>query len=368
MKKVIFSLICLVTNLYIKEKTTMENLSHKKRNFNHFDFKERQILENLLKQHYNVSTIANILGKHRSSIYRQINNKANTDFVRFGKKVKRFYVAKKAHSNYLKNKSNCGAKLKIFKDDKLLHYLVDSIKNKRYYPDVALGRAKRLGINFDVSVTPHTVYNYIRKGILSGVSLFDMKYMLTRKPNKQKEEEKVNKTKLGTSIELRPDYINNRLEYGHWEGDCVVDKNQNALFVLLERSMRCGKIFKLKKHDSQNVLDCINRLKKQYGKKFKHIFKTITFDNGSEFAKVFTLESEDLHMYFTHPYSSFEKGGVENYNGWIRRYIPKGTDISKISREKIQAINAQINNIPRKILNYRTPTEVFNMYLNSITA
>lgn len=76
----------------------MENLSHKKRNFNHFCLKERQILENLLKQHYKVSAVAVILGKHRSSIYRQINNIANTDFVRFGKKVKRFYVAKKAHS------------------------------------------------------------------------------------------------------------------------------------------------------------------------------------------------------------------------------------------------------------------------------
>lgn len=152
-------------------------------------FKKRQILENLLKQHYKISAIADILGKHRSSIYRQINNKANTDFVRFGKKVKRFYVAKKAHSNYLKNKSNCGAKLKIFKDDNL---------------------------------SPHTVYNYIRKNILKGVSLFDMKYMLTRKPNKQKEEQKVNKTKLGTSIELRPENINNRLECGHWERDCCL--------------------------------------------------------------------------------------------------------------------------------------------------
>ena len=338
-----------------KEKITMENLSHKKRNFNHFCLKERQILENLLKQHYKVSAIAVILGKHRSSIYRQINNLANTDFVRFGKKVKRFYVANKAHSNYLMNKSNCGAKLKV-----------DCIKNKKY-PDVALGRAKRLGLEFQISVTPHTVYNYIRKNILNGINMFDMKYMLTRKPNK-KGKERVNKTKLGTSIELRPDYINNRLEYGHWEGDCVVDKNQNALFILLERKMRCGKIFKLKKHDSQNILDCINKLKKQYGKKFKHIFKTITFDNGSEFAKVFTLESEDLHIYFTHPYSSFEKGGVENYNGWIRRYIPKGTDISKISREKIQAINSQINNVPRKILNYKTPAEVFQTYLDSITA
>ena len=81
----------------------MENVSHKKRNFNHFCLKERQILENLLKQHYKVSAIAKILGKHRSSIYRQINNIANTDFVRFGKKVKRFYVAKKAHFKVLHN-------------------------------------------------------------------------------------------------------------------------------------------------------------------------------------------------------------------------------------------------------------------------
>lgn len=95
----IFLLICLV-NL---KKQKGKKFITKKRNFNHFCLKERQILENLLKQHYKISAIAEILGKHRSSIYRQINNISNTDFVRFWKKVKRFYVAKKAHSKMLHN-------------------------------------------------------------------------------------------------------------------------------------------------------------------------------------------------------------------------------------------------------------------------
>lgn len=170
---------------------------------------------------------------------------------------------------------------------------------------------------------------------------------------------KQNKKKLGKSIEIRPQYINDRSEFGHWEGDTVVDKNCNSILVLQERTSRKGILIKLKKHTSEEVNRQLQILKNKFGRLFKNIFKTITFDNGSEFYKTIEFENKDLQIYFTHPYCSFEKGGVENLNGIIRRYIPKGKNLKEITRQKLKAINEQIDNTPRKILNYKTAKEYF---------
>ena len=88
----------------------MNNLSHKKRNFNHFTLNERKLIQKLSRNGLSASSIARLLDRHRSSISRQLNNKSNTDFVKVGSKVKRLYVASKAQLNYERNKSNCGAK------------------------------------------------------------------------------------------------------------------------------------------------------------------------------------------------------------------------------------------------------------------
>ena len=106
-----------------------------------------------------------------------------------------------------------------------------------------------------------------------------------------------------------------------------------------------------------------------YGDKFSHIFKTITCDNGSEFADLSILEAEtDTKVYFTHPYSSFEKGTNERHNGLIRRFIPKGKRISDYSSDDITYIEEWMNTLPRRILNYKTPEELFEMHLDEIYA
>lgn len=344
----------------------MNNLSHSTRNFNHFSLPERKLIENLSRKGLSASAIAKLLGKHRSSVSRQLSNKSNTDFVRVGSKVKRVYVATKAHSNYLSNKSNCGAKYKLFNDKHLINYIEDCVINKKWSPLVAIGRAKVLGLSFNISISAKSIYNYIDRNQLN-ITPFHLRFKLRRKKPK-KQYVKLNKKKLGKSIEQRPLIINERREFGHWEGDSIVDKNCNSIFVLTERTTRYGLMIKLKNHTSDEVFKQLNILKKKYGKKFKNIFKSITFDNGSEFYKTVELESKDLQIYFTHPYCSYEKGGVENFNGIIRRYIPKSKDIKSITRQKIQAINKQINDTPRKILNYKTPAEIFQMRFNSITA
>ena len=342
----------------------MSNLSHKKRNFNHLSIAERRLIEKLFKQGCKPAKIAKLLDRNRSTICRQINNKANTDFVRIGKKVKRVYVADIAQSNYVKNKSNGGAKYKLFKDMNCLRYIEDKVINEKWSPDVAIGRAKLLNMNFKISITAKSIYNYIQRGQIK-ITPFHLRFKLRRKKAKHKET-KEHKKKLGLSIEQRPLHINDRLEFGHWEADCVVDKNNNSVLVLQERLTRFCTIIKLKHHDSITCFDKLEKFKKIFGKHSKHIFKTISCDNGSEFYK-YPL-TKNTKVYFAHPYCSYEKGGVENLNGIIRRCIQKGQDISKLTRQKAQSIKEHINSIPRKILNYKTPKEVFENYISSIVA
>lgn len=335
----------------------MTNLSHFNKNFNHLDISERKLIQKLHLDGLSISNIANLLGRHRSTISRQLSNKKNLDFLRVKGKVVRTYSAVKAQDNYSKNKSNCGAKYKLFQDNILIKYIEDCVVNKKWSPEVAIGRAKLVGWNFKIHISAKTIYNYIDRNQIN-ISPFDLRFKLRRKKPK-KQYIKQNKKKLGKSIEIRPEYINDRSEFGHWEGDTVVDKNCNSILVLQERTSRKGILLKLKRHTSEEVNRQLKILKNKYGEKFKKIFKTITFDNGSEFYKIIDFENENLQIYFTHPYCSYEKGGVENLNGIIRRYLPKNKNLKEITRQKLKAINEQIDNTPRKILNYQTPKEYF---------
>ncbi len=335
----------------------MSNLSLSNKNFNHLSVSERKLIQKFFLDGFSSSQIAKLLGRHRSTISRQLNNKRNLDFLRIKGKVLRTYSPCKAQDNYCKNKSNCGAKYKLFEDPSLIKYLEDCVINKKWSPEVAIGRAEKLGWNFKIHISAKSVYNYIDRNQIK-ITPFDLRFRL-RKRKPKKTYIKQNKKKLGKSIELRPEFVNDRSEFGHWEGDTIVDKNCNSILVLQERTSRKGILLKLKKHTSEEVNKQLNILKNKLGKRFKDVFKTITFDNGSEFYKAVELENKNLQIYFTHPYCSFEKGGVENLNGIIRRYLPKTKNLKEITRQKLQAITEQIDNTPRKILNYQTPKEYF---------
>ena len=112
----------------------------------------------------------------------------------------------------------------------------------------------------------------------------------------------------------------------------------------------------------------MERIREEFGSLFNQIFKTITSDNGSEFAFLSDLKNEGIGVYYTHPYSSFERGTNENHNGLLRRFIPKGKRISSYSREAIERIEEWCNSLPRKILGYRTPEELFEAQLDLIYA
>jgi len=108
-------------------------------------------------------------------------------------------------------------------------------------------------------------------------------------------------------------------------------------------------------------------LKQQYKETFDKIFKTITFDNGSEFARSDLMElNGKTKVYYAHPYSSWERGINENWNGMVRRYLPKGKSFEYLKIDDLLRINHYINTMPRKRLDYQTPISLWNSELSSI--
>lgn len=186
------------------------------------------------------------------------------------------------------------------------------------------------------------------------------------KKRKYKQVRKIalNNTK-GRSIEERPPDIENREEYGHWEMDCVVGSGKACLLVMTERKSRKELIYKMPAKTQECVIEVIDRLERRYKSKFQKIFKSITMDNGSEFLDMGSLERSCLKAgtkrttcYYAHPYSSWERGSNENQNKLIRRFIPKGLNIGKLTNKDIKRIENWLNNYPRRILGYKSPNQI----------
>ena len=174
----------------------------------------------------------------------------------------------------------------------------------------------------------------------------------------------------------RPEIIDNREEFGHWEMDTVYSgkkKSTVALLVLTERKTRNENIIVVPDRRAETTVRAINALERKLGaEKFGIIYKSITVDNGSEFALADQLEQSCItgdkrtKVYYCHPYSSWERGSNENVNGMIRRRHPKGTDFSKVTAEEIAATENWINSYPRKIFGYKSAGTMFRECLREL--
>ena len=212
-----------------------------------------------------------------------------------------------------------------------------------------------------------TLYNYVDQGLLD-IHNYDLPEKLKR--NTKLHRIRKNKKKLGRSIEERPKEINKRNEFGHWECDLVLGhkcKDDEVLLALSERMSREFLILRIPDKTSVSVMQAFKELQRQYSEHWNDIFKTITTDNGSEFADLSNLEkASNTLVYYAHPYTSCDKGTVERHNGLIRRFIPKGEAIANYSLQDIINIETWCNSLPRKILAYHTPDEIFERELDLI--
>lgn len=293
--------------------------------------------------------------------------KQGTVYLYHGK-VKR-YKPDLAEQKYIDKRSNSKRNYRCLECVDFLNYVVEMFNEKGWSLDACVGYAKENGLfPIDEMVCTKTLYNYVELGLLP-IKNINLPEKLKR--NTKSSKSRKNKRKLGKSIEERPEAVALREEFGHWEIDSVLGKKKDtepAIMTIVERQTRMSYWLKVKNHSSEAIDEALQDLINQFGDMKTKVFKSITGDNGSEFANLSSIENEGVSVYFTHPYTSYEKGTNECHNKMLRRFIPKGKSIADYNANDILFFSDVINGLPRKILNYHTPEELFEKQLDKIYA
>lgn len=330
----------------------------------HLSAEERYMIQIRLQDKWNINQIAKELGRPYNTIKNEI---ARGKVSLYNGKVFR-YKAKAGERAYKEHRQNCRKPYKRLECRDFIAYVQEQFFGKKQWSlDACVGYAIENNL-FPRSemVCTKTLYNYVDLQLIA-IKNIDLPDKLKRKVKAKKTRE--NKRNLGESIENRPEEINQREEFGHWEGDSVLgskNADEPAIFTLVERMTRDAIWLKVADHSATAITQALEGLKAEYSDKFAQIFKTITADNGSEFAELTAKTPEGTKVYFTHPYSSWEKGTNECHNRLLRRFIPKGKSIADYTQEEISFMADWCNGLPRKILNYRTPEELFEAELDQI--
>lgn len=330
----------------------------------HLSYENRVYIQALLKEGYSYRAVARKLGCSPAMISYEV--KRGTVSLYNGHVCR--YHAEAGQKSYHAHRLNSGRKSKYLTHKSFIDYTEKHFFDDGWSLDAAYGRALATGkFTSDQVVCTRTLYNYVDSGLLK-IKNHNLPEKLTR--NTKKHRVRKNKKKLGRSIEERPKEIDYRKEFGHWECDLVLGhktKDDTVLLTLYERMTRKFIIIPIADKTSASVMAAFEQLKHEYQEGWNQVFKTITTDNGSEFADLSDLEaaSETL-VYYAHPYASCDKGGVERHNRLIRRFIPKGDAINNYSLNDIFAIEEWTNNLPRKVLSYHTPNELYERRLDTI--
>lgn len=337
-----------------------------KKRYAHLSESERYKIEVLLADRKKVVEIAKLLCRNRATIYREIGRGAVAR-LQYDLSEKITYRAHVGQAEYELRGRNKERSLKIGKDKVLEEYIRLKLVDKRFSPDAIIGSIKVSGQKFTGMICTKTLYNYIDKGMFSGISNKDLWQKRNKKRRKYRPVGRVSRTnRMCRSIEKRPLAVEKRRDYGHWEGDTLKGPQgaKTSLITLTERKTREEIIIKVARASQEEIKAAFDRLEREYGPRFRSKFKSITFDNGVEFLDWRSIEISILGkgrrttIYFAHSFSSWERGTNENHNRMIRRFIPKGTDIADLAESKINEIEDWMNNYPRKILEYKTPRQV----------
>lgn len=277
------------------------------------------------------------------------------------------YSAKRGEQVYKCNRSRCHKRYKLESCKPFLEWVVEQFRLRHWSIDACVGYARLHGkFKENEMACTSTLYNAVWAGSLPLRSI-DLPEALKRKRHKDKHRE--NKRVLGTSIEKRPEIAAKRAEEGHWEGDTVVGLRagkEAVILSLVEKKTQNYLAIPIPGKTSEAVMDAMTALRQEYGNQFSEVFKTITLDNGSEFADLSKLEQWGTMVYFAHPYTSWERPQNERHNGLFRLYVPKGVSMKKYTAEYILSSADELNGRPRRKLGYRTPEELFDAFLDRV--
>jgi len=306
--------------------------------------KERYHIWASLKRGVKQKEIAKSIGVHPSTICREIQRNKDS-------------VTQEYHYAFAQTKSQ---RRQVDKTkytvltSKVKTYIKQHLK-KEWSPEQISGRMK---LDIGLCVCHETIYRYIYYNKSRGGRLY--KYL--RHKNKKYHNRSNTYQRRGiiidrVSIDKRPKIVEKKNRIGDFEIDTVIGRHHiGALVTVVDRKSKYAIIKNIPTRKADEVTKALIEMLLP----LKNITKTITSDNGKEFAYHKQVsEAIDTDFYFAHPYSSWERGLNEHTNGLIRQYLPKKTDFTQISKEEITTIQDKLNHRPRKVLNYRTPYEVF---------
>jgi len=318
----------------------------------HLTREQRYVISALHNRGVSQKEIAIEVGTSPSTISRELKRNVSK---------RRKYNANTAQILSEERKERFGVQRKFTKtvEQRIRNYLVE----EQWSPEQIVGYCQKQNIEM---VSVERIYQFIRQDKAnSGILYKNLRHKL--KHRKQPVSKDKSRIIDRISIEQRPEKVNNREEFGHFEMDLVIGKNhEGAILTLTERVSRffmCrylpeGKV-------AIKVAEMVNDMLLPY-KKWVH---SITTDNGLEFAEHKLIAKKlNTTVYFTHPYSSWEKGQIENANKLLRQYIPKKQIINKHNTHNLREIQVKINNRPRKNLNFEKPVKLFYNFINQKVA
>lgn len=313
--------------------------------YTHFTGKDRENLYIWKKEGIAVNEMAKRLGKHRSSIYNELSRNS-------GRKVG--YLPDRAHDKALKRRANRVKKLD--KNPKLKSYVIVKLSDG-WSPEMISGRAKYE--DFPVVVSFETIYQFVYSKEGGKLGLFKCLRMKRATRGRLQGRKPRGVILDRVSIHDRPIAIENRQEFGHYEGDLVINERSMSrnVSVILERKTR---FVQLNKNESKRSTSVMQKIFNTMASLPAAARKSITFDNGKEFAKHSVLRIMKTETYFCDAYASWQKGGVENVNRILRWFLPKSVPLKDLTEDQLDRIETKINNLPRKCLGFRSAAEAFD--------
>lgn len=301
---------------------------------------ERYQIYALIKAEHTQTQIAEILGRYKSTISRELRRNRGL----------RGYRPKQAQG--LAQQRREGASQDRITTSQWER--VEQLLRQDWSPEQVSGWLKR---EEDLAISHEWIYLYVYEDKRAGGDLY--KHLRCQKPRRKRygSNDRRGQIKGRVSIDERPDVVEQRTRVGDWEADTVIGKPGGAVLVTLaERATRQSILALSADKSAKSVKDAIiGAVGPLAGQ-----VHTITYDNGKEFAHHGEIASAlDCTGYFAHPYHSWERGLNENMNGLIRQYLPKGKSFDSLTHSDVQRIMDKLNNRPRKCLGYRTPNQVF---------
>ncbi len=304
---------------------------------------ERYVIGLLRRQGYNASAIARFLGRHRSTIVREVRRNRKASDGGYRPQLADWY-ARGRRSRSRRNRR--------FSTNDMRR--VEELLMRKWSPEQIAGHMR---LHRTLRISHETIYRHIWDDKRKGGDLYThLRGAQKQRRKRYRSYDSRGRVASKRHISTRPAAVETRKQIGHWEADTVVGPGKPCILSLVERKTGYLVIGKLEARTTAEV----NQRATQLIQRQKRKVRTITADNGTEFHSYSNIEkTTGALFYFANPYHSWERGTNENTNGLIRQYIPKGKSMANLSQHQCNAIARELNQRPRKRLGFRTPEECY---------